>query len=134
LIEETEENMIIGPLVAKHWRDNLRLQQAAFNYPAMGVKYPDDAEAIRLLQQALQILAKAYGSFRFIRVAVTGLYDAQTKKAVQDYQKVLALNPDGKAGNQTLNSMDQYLFALTGGFLEILNGDKSTQRPSPWSR
>lgn len=94
-------------LVSPRFATDHRLQRAAANNPAMG--RDETGESVRTVQQALIDLGfplprsiRRYGS-------PDGVYGSETIAAMQDFQRRETLNPDGRAGHDTLHRMDQLL-------------------------
>jgi murein L,D-transpeptidase YcbB/YkuD len=123
----------LAVLTSPHWKDNRRIQLAALNAPALSMRVgmrPDDAEAVRLLQEALTILAVTYPHYYALcglRDA-NGVYDQATHNAVQHFQKVNGFTPDGQAGNQTILKMDEI---LPDSIIDILNGNNNAGPITP---
>ncbi|WP_297333388.1 peptidoglycan-binding protein [Flavobacterium sp.] len=63
------------------------------------VKAGYSGEAVIKIQERLNEISKA-------KIAVTGIFDAATTKAVKDFQKAKSLKIDGIVGPKTLNAMN----------------------------
>lgn len=94
-------------LSSPRFRDNVRLQQAATNSPAL--RFGAESDAVRLVQQGLMDLGfplpvsnKKYGS-------PDGMYGSETAEKVRAFQRREHLSSDGTVGHDTMHRLDALL-------------------------
>jgi len=94
-------------LTAPRFRDSQRLQRAANNSPAL--RPPEQSDAVKRLQQSLVEIGFSM-PISLRSGAPDGIYGAETRAVVRQFQERRGLRPDGIVGRETLSLLDK-LFA-----------------------
>lgn len=79
---------------------NAPTQQPLPSYPGIALRLGSAGEDVRTIQRQLNRIAKNYPAIG-PRLEVTGFYDVNTEAAVQSFQKIFNLDPDGVVGKAT---------------------------------
>ncbi|MGB1008450.1 MAG: polysaccharide deacetylase family protein [Thiolinea sp.] len=106
-------------MVLRHprFRNNLRLQRAAENSPALKPGDPDEL-AVSIVQRALVDLGYAMPRSTNDDGRLDGDYGNETVTAIRSFQRDQGLQVDGKAGRDTMRRLDQVAPAISSSLPE----------------
>jgi hypothetical protein len=112
------------PLTSEFFADSQRVQDAADNNPPLRI--PETSDGVRRLQDAL--LALGYSMPISTRKGgADGIFGDETAATVNQFQTDNPpLDPDSRAGHDTLNAMDQQLQGIRYQYRGFAPADKAT--------
>ncbi len=85
---------------------NAPISQAVPSYPGIILQLGDSGEDVRTIQRQLNRIAANYPSIRKIPTT-NGIFDETTRSAVEQFQRIFNLTPDGKVGKGTWYKLKQ---------------------------
>ncbi len=85
---------------------NAPISQYVPSYPGVILRLGDSGEDVRIIQQQLNRIAANYPSIRKIP-EINGVFDEPTRSAVEQFQQIFNLTPDGQVGKATWYKLKQ---------------------------
>jgi hypothetical protein len=120
-------------LKAKHWKNygaqaEFEVKLAAQNSPPMEMDCKHQRNAIRLVQEAYNLIKLRRLPSSFPGISIFGVYDFQTTDCIGKFQDFFTLVfRDGRAGKETIMKMDEVLVEI-----EIENTQFKPPVVYPW--